>query len=279
MTDDGRQPDRSRPVGSKLLNSFLDSPLSGLAPWIVLAVLAGQGRYEAAIAIAFVLSLVMLWLAHRRGDRMHSLTVFGTAFFGVLLVVRVAMGVRVDDWLTTWTGAMSNIALTVFTVSGLLLRKPFTLSYARESTPEELWDTPAFMRTNYVISAVWAAAFAFSAVLSLIGILVLHDPDNFWTGWILSLGGIFFAIAFTNIYPDYVGAKLEREAGTSRAPLPSLLPLVDWIPMYAAIVGVIGLAIDAMPTWLGVTFIVAGAIGSLAVRHFSKTANASPPSA
>lgn len=264
-------------MGSKLLNSFLDSPLSGLAPWILLAVLAGQGRYEAAIAIAFAFSLTLLWLAHRRGDRLHSLTVFGTAFFAALLVVRVVMGVRVEYWLTTWTGAMSNIALTVFAVGGLLARRPFTLSYARESTPEEYWGTRAFMRTNYVISAVWATAFAYSAVLSLIGILVLHDPDNFWTGWILSLGGIFFAVAFTKVYPDYVGVKLEREAGISDVPVPSLLPLVDWMPMYIGIVGIIGLAIDTVPAWLGTTFIVGGAIGSLAARHFARTADPAQP--
>jgi hypothetical protein len=254
---------------SKVLDSFLDSPLSGIAPWILLSVVGSPGHYEAAIAIAFGLSLLVLWAGHRRGDSLHSLTVFGVVFFGVLLVVRVLVGAGVETWLSTWTGEMSNIALTVFALITLVLRRPFTLSYAKDMTPEEFWDTPGFRRINYIVSAVWAASFAFCAVVGFIGIMFLHDSDNFWTGWILQLAATFFAVAFTDVYPDYVGAKLDREAGESTEPLPSLLPIVDWIPMYVLIVGIIGWAIDAIPDWAAITMIAGGAIGSAAVRRFA----------
>jgi hypothetical protein len=207
---------RARRFGvSRVLDGFLDSPLSGIAPWILLSVVGSPGRYEAAIAIAFGFSLLVLWAGRRRGDSLHSLTVFGVAFFGVLLVVRVVVGAGVETWLSTWTGEMSNIALTVFALSALVVRRPFTVSYARDMTPEEFWDTPVFLRINYVVSAVWATVFAFCAVAGFIGIRWLHDSDNFWTGWILQLGATFFAVAFTDVYPDYVGAKLDRETGES----------------------------------------------------------------
>ncbi len=254
---------------SKVLDGFLDSPLSGIAPWILLSVVGSPGHYVAAIAIAFGFSVLVLWAGHRRGDSLHSLTVFGVVFFGALLLIRVLLGVGVEDWLSTWTGEMSNVALTVFAVSTLVVRRPFTLSYARDMTPEEYWGTPVFLRINYVITAVWAAAFAFCAAFGFIGIAFLHDSDNFWTGWILQLGATFFAVAFTDVYPDYVGAKADREAGESTEDLPSLLPVVDWIPMYVLIVGVIGWVIDAIPDWLAITMIAAGAIGSAVVRRFA----------
>jgi hypothetical protein len=254
---------------SKVLDGFLDSPLSGIAPWILLSVVGSPGHYEAAIAVAFGLSLVVLWAGRRRGDSLHSLTVFGVAFFGVLLVVRVLVGAGVETWLSTWTGEMSNISLTVFALGTLLARRPFTLSYAKDMTPEEFWDTPGFLRINYVISAVWAAAFAFCAVAGFIGIVFLHDSDNFWTGWILQLGAIFSAVAFTDVYPDYAGAKADREAGESTEALPSLLPAFDWIPMYVLIAGVIGWVIDEIPDWLAITLIAAGAVGSAVVRRLA----------
>ncbi|MCV7041925.1 hypothetical protein BST36_29545 [Mycolicibacterium moriokaense] len=254
---------------SKVLDGFLDSPISGIAPWILLAVVGSPGRYEGAIAIAFGFSIFVMWAGWRRGDRLHSLTLFGVVFFGLLLAVRMLIGTGVEDWLSTWTGEMSNIALTVFAVTTLIVRRPFTLSYAKDMTPEEYWDTPVFRRTNYVISAVWAAAFAFCAVFGFIGITLLHDSDNFWTGWILQLGATFFAVAFTDVYPDYVGAKADREAGESTEPAPSLLPVVDWIPTYVLIVGIIGWVIDAIPDWLAVTMIAVGAIGSAVVRRFA----------
>jgi len=271
---DGKRSEREAPQKrsfgvSNVLGSFLDSPLSGIAPWILLSVIGSSGHYEAAIAIAFGLSLLVLWGGYRRGDRMHSLTVFTVVFFGVLLLVRLFVGAGVETWLSTWTGEMSNIALTVFAVTTLLLRKPFTLSYAKDMTPEEFWDAPVFRRTNYIISAVWAAAFAFCAAAGFVGIMVLHDSDNFWTGWILQLGATFFAVAFTDVYPDYVGAKLDREAGESTGPLPSLLPAVDWIPMYVLIAGVIGWVIDEIPDWLAITMIAVGAVGSALVRRFA----------
>ena len=273
MTSDDKSAEhvapRRRFSVSRVLDSFLDSPLSGIAPWILLSVAGSPGHYEAAIAIAFGFSFLILWAGHRRGDRLHSLTLFGVIFFGVLLVVRVVVGADAETWLSKWTGEMSNIALTVFAVSTLVVRRPFTLSYAKDTTPEEFWDTPGFRRINFVVSAVWAAAFALSAVFGFIGIVLLQDGDNYWTAWILQLGATFFAVAFTDVYPDYVGAKLDREAGVSTEPVPSLLSNVDWIPMYVLVVGVIGWLIDEVDDWLAVTLIVVGAAGVAAVRRFA----------
>ena len=76
-------------------------------------------------------------------------------------------------------------------------------------------------------------------------------------------------MAFTDVYPNYVGAMLDRAAGVSTKPVPSLLPIVDWIPMYVLIVGIIGWAIDAVPDSVAMTMIAAGAIGSAVVRRFA----------
>jgi hypothetical protein len=263
-------PPRGRRFGaSRLLDSYLDSPLSGLAPWILVSVLGGSGRFEMAIAVVFGVTLFTVWAGYRRGDRMHSLTVFGAAYFGVLLVTRELAGADADTWLSTWTGEMSNIALTVFAFATLLIRRPFTLSYAKETTPEELWDAPGFIRINNAVSAAWAGSFAFAAVVGFVGIVWLHDSDNFWTGWVLQLAATFFALSFTETYPDYAGVKWEREAGVSEEPVPSLLGIVDWLPTYVLTVGIIGLVIDEIPTWLGIALIAAGALSAAAIRRLS----------
>lgn len=254
---------------SNALDGFLDSPLSGIAPWILLAVIGSPGHYESAIATAFGFSIFVLWAGRRRGDRLHSLTVFSVAFFGLLLAVRVLVGTSIESWLSTWTGEMSNVALAMFAVATLVLRQPFTMSYAKDMTPEEYWETPAFVRTNYVISAVWAAAFTLCAIFGFIGIVFLHDSGNFWTAWILQLGVTFFATAFTEVYPDYVGAKLDRESGQSTEPLPSLLPAVDWIPTYVLVAAVIGWVIDAVPDSFAITLIIVGIAGSAVMRRIA----------
>ncbi|MEI9864304.1 MAG: hypothetical protein WDN00_07060 [Limisphaerales bacterium] len=50
----------------------------------------------------------------------------------------------------------------------MAIRCPFTLQYAREGTPETLWREPEFIRVNYVITAVWAAAFAVMVAADLV---------------------------------------------------------------------------------------------------------------
>ena len=55
----------------------------------------------------------------------------------------------------------------------LALGRPFTLQYAREQVPPDLWDSPAFLHTNYVITAVWALAFA---VMVLAELALLYLP-------------------------------------------------------------------------------------------------------
>ena len=59
-------------------------------------------------------------------------------------------------------------------LGSVLVRNPFTLSYARESTPNEYWETPEFLSLNYLISWVWVAAFVVEAVSGFIGDGVLR---------------------------------------------------------------------------------------------------------
>jgi hypothetical protein len=47
----------------------------------------------------------------------------------------------VIDWLQLWAGELSNVVLAVFAVGSLVLRRPFTMAYAKDTTPPEHWDT------------------------------------------------------------------------------------------------------------------------------------------
>ncbi len=40
-----------------------------------------------------------------------------------------------------WSGEMSNVVLTLIAFGSILFRTPFTLQYAREEAPRELWGT------------------------------------------------------------------------------------------------------------------------------------------
>lgn len=257
---------------TKFLDGYLESLLSGIAPWVVMAVLSTPGHFEEAVCAALGLTLLTMWINRRRGGTLHALDFYGAAFFVVLAVIGLAVPADTVDWLQEWAGELSNIALAVFVIATIVVRRPFTLPYAKEQAPQEHWDSPLFLRINYVISGVWAAAFTFSAVVGFIGNAILHDPDNFWTGWVLQLGSIFFAVAFTGWYPDYATARFDEQTGESPETAEtgaSLVKLFDWLPMFVLIAGIFGWVTDALPDVVGIAMIVVGLAGNALVSKLS----------
>jgi hypothetical protein len=240
----------------KFLDGYVKSPLAGIAPWVLMAIVNGPGRFEEAASAAFALALLTLWVGKRRGVPVHALEGFSVGYFAVLAVLGLAAPDRVIDWLELWAGEVSNIALAAFAVLTLAIRRPFTLAYARHTTPREHWDSPVFLRINYVISAVWAGAFLVSAAAGAYGDAVLGDNNNFWTAWIVPIGAFVFAVSFTDFYPDY--ATGEK---TSRA------RMFDWLPPFVTVVGIVGWVSDALPDAAGITLLVVGVVGSAIMRR------------
>ena len=64
-----------------------------------------------------------------------------------------------------------DLGLLLIVVLSVVIGRPFTLQYAKESVSPEIWPSLAFKRKNDVISLVWAAAFL-AMVLAELAMLV-----------------------------------------------------------------------------------------------------------
>jgi hypothetical protein len=248
------------------IDGYVKTPLAGIAPWVLLAVVSGPGRFEEAASAALGLTLLTLWMGWRRGVPVHALDVFGAAFFVALAALGLWAPDQVIDWLEVWAGELSNIALALFAVLSLVIGKPFTIAYAKDTTPAEYWATPLFKRVNYAISGVWAAAFTCSAIVGALGNTVVSDQD-FWTAWILPIAAILFAIEFTEFYPDYAGARFAQATGEPTDPPESPVRLLDWLPPFIVVTGIAGWVCDALPDAIGIGLIIAGIAGSALSRR------------
>lgn len=264
--DDGNAKAGSTFGGSRIVDALLRSPLAGIAPWILMSLFSGPGRFEEAVSGAFGLSLLFFLAARSRHHSIKLLEVFDIVFFGVLVIVGLVANDGTLSWLELWAGELSNIALALFAIVSIAIRIPFTLQYAKEQTPQEYWDKPIFIRVNYMITSVWAGAFTFNALAGLYGDAFLHSSDNFWTGWILQLGATIFAISFTEWYPDYAPNKALQAAGEPTDPPQPVTKLFDWVPTFVTAVGVAGLVTDATPVAVGIALIVVGVAGTAAMR-------------
>ena len=180
------------------MNGYLKS----FAPWIAFAAGAtiGDWRYGAAAGLA---TGVVVLVQQRRGHGVELLTAVTTAFFAVTLPIAVTNS---DVGMRQYMAALSLGTLGAAATASLLARKPFTEAIARQSTPPELWDNPLFLRVNAVITSVWAASFAVTAVVCA---ALAHQYPDVVPLWVIAqVIGFVVPARFTRTYPDRVRARI-----------------------------------------------------------------------
>jgi hypothetical protein len=247
--------DRRHTGATTLLDKILANPLVGLSPWILYALVEGNNRLELSAALALGLALVVLFANWIRGSSPKMLEFSDVVYFAGLAVVVAFASASTKAWLELWGGEVANIALLVIALGSILIRRPFTLQYAREDAPEEWWHEPRFLRVNYQLSWVWVIAFGIEAASGFYGDAVLHNSNNIWTGWIIQTLPLIIAAQFTIWYPNRLRAVRDgsAEAPTVRDFLGTVTP---WI----TIVGIIALFAGGSPEWVGIGLIVVGVV-------------------
>jgi len=179
--------------------------LLAFAPFIVFAVvdrLAGGtiGLFAgAAVSAALVLRD---WLGAGRAPKVLE---FGTVI--VLGGLALYAGLTDPNWSIIGVRLRVDLGLLLIVLFSIVLGRPFTLQYAREQVSPALWDNPIFIRVNYIITAVWAAAFAITVIADLV---LLYAPDLTPA---VGIGATALAIAgafkFTSWYPKHVRANSD----------------------------------------------------------------------
>jgi hypothetical protein len=190
------------------------SVVLGFAPWIAFAVLSGPSTWEWAAVTAVVLTVALAVPDWRRSRELGVLDAGSMTFFGILTVLALALDRSDMQWLENRAQLISGIALTAIAVGSLLVRRPFTEHYARQSVPREYWDQPQFRRINVVITAVWAGVFALQALCDLVVLALPNASDLF--NWVLPTLLLVAAIKFTMWYPDHATGRnnaQRRESG------------------------------------------------------------------
>ncbi|WP_309144512.1 hypothetical protein [Streptomyces sp. BR123] len=244
------------------LSEFLENPVVGMSPWILFSLLVGPGRFEFAVGLSLAAAVVVVVLGRvvNRGTSWKLLELADVVFFAVMAVIGVIASDGTLNWLETYAGEVANFTLTTIAFGSMAVGVPFTLQYAREQTDPAIWHTPAFLRTNYVITGVWGLAFLAAGLAGLFGDLILRSPDNMWTTWIIPILAIVAALRFTAWYPDVVRARAAREAkGLSREP-PNRASLLLPVAGLLVPIGIAVLVFDANVWWLGVALIVGGGL-------------------
>ena len=172
--------------------------LLAFGPFIVFAVVDRLVGATAGLVAGAAVSAALLGRDLLTPRRRPKLLEAGTLIlFGALAVYAVLGGTA---------GSIFGVRLCVdaglllIVLASMAIGRPFTLQYARGQVPREYWDKPAFIRTNYVITAVWALAFAVIVAADAIVVYVPGVPTR--AGVVATILALVGAIKFTGWYPD-----------------------------------------------------------------------------
>ena len=140
----------------------------------------------------------------------RSLKVLG-AGSAVLFIALGAYVTLIDSSLSSAQVKLTiDAGMLAISLGSLIMRRPFTLQYAREAVDAETALRPEFVKANYVISSAWALAFVLMAMANLLLIYIPALP--IWSGIAIAFAARNSALVFTKWYPEYRRTKLPASA-------------------------------------------------------------------
>lgn len=103
-----------------------------------------------------------------------------------------------------------DAGMLAISLTSLMVRRPFTLQYAREATDAETAALPDFHRANYVITWAWTLAFV---LMVLANVLMIYVPGlPLWSGIAIAFAARNSALYFTKWYPERQRARFATPA-------------------------------------------------------------------
>ncbi|MDK9717888.1 MAG: hypothetical protein OEL57_08270 [Trichlorobacter sp.] len=176
------------------------------APWIAFLIISGPTmfRLKLGIIVAAILVIVMGVTKLHRGVILWA----GVLFFIYALISVVWLN---NMWTVRHMGILANGTLALGAWLTVLLKQPFTLDYAKEHTDPSLWDSPIFLKTNYVITSAWGVVFIIGVLNAWLKMQHLAVPH--WVFEVAQYSFMLGAMFFTNWYTAYVKRQRGSEPG------------------------------------------------------------------
>ncbi len=173
--------------------------LLGFAPFIVFALLS---RFIPANTSLWAAAAVSAALVLREKLRGRSMKILEAGTFVLFALLGLYTHFTHGAWDIPTVRSVVDGGLFLIILLSLLVRRPFTLQYAREQVPAAAHSSPTFVRTNYIITTVWALGMAIIVISDLAMHFVAGLPVQVDIVAIVgALGGAFW---FTKWYPKQI---------------------------------------------------------------------------
>ncbi|AMJ60812.1 hypothetical protein [Bosea sp. PAMC 26642] len=174
--------------------------LIAFMPFIVFAIVDRIFGATAGLVAAAATSVILLVRDVVLLRNSPKILEVGTALlFAGLAAYTIMVG---RTWSVTGVRLWVDAGLLLIVLVSMIVGRPFTQQYARENVDPSLWDSPRFIRTNYVITGAWALAFGVMVIAELVLLYVPGLPQQ--VGVIAIVLALVGAFKFTGWYPQHI---------------------------------------------------------------------------
>jgi len=177
--------------------------VAGFAPFILFTILS-RLSVDLALWMAFATAFVVTIRDFVESPSLRWLDAGSLTLFALL-----AMGRGFLDPGLSLPSVRFIAALSLFLLLGLplVLKRPFSVDYARLDPREAGWPPKLFLRVNYLVSGAWTVAFA--AMAAADGAVTFDAGLPLYASVAISLIALASAIAFTLRYPALAANRLN----------------------------------------------------------------------
>lgn len=173
--------------------------LLGFGPFIVFALLS---RFVPASVSLWAAAAISAALVLREKLRGRSMKILEAGTFILFALLGLYTSFTHGAWDIPTVRAVVDGGLLFIILLSLLIRRPFSLQYAREQVPAAAQNSPTFVRTNYIITTVWALAMAIIVIADLAMHFVTGLPVQ--VEIVAIVGALGCAFLFTKWYPKHI---------------------------------------------------------------------------
>lgn len=173
----------------------------GFAPFILFALLSRLSA-DLALWIAFAAAFVVTIRDFVESPSLRLLDISSLGLFCLLSLVR---GFLAPSLSLAVVRFIIEAGLFLLLAGSLVIRRPFSIDYARLDPREAGWEPALFLAVNYSVSAVWVAAFAAMAIAD--GAITFDPALQLYGSIAVSVLALAGAITFTLVYPTRVARR------------------------------------------------------------------------
>jgi len=157
----------------------------GFIPWLLFMFIAGHSLFQLEMAILICLAASVVF--GFRDLRERFILQWGSLIF--FLGCAVLINGLTLIWFAENMDILANGYLAGLVWVSIMLKKPFTLQYARRDLPVDRWNDIHVVRVCTIIAVVWACLMTFSTIMSVIK----HSAITHLADW------VYFYISITNM--------------------------------------------------------------------------------